>query len=46
MDTFIAALRVGASGRVVGVDITEEQLEKAERLRRRAVLPTSNHRFR
>jgi arsenite methyltransferase len=35
MDTFIAALKVGASGMVVGVDMTDEQLEKAERLRRR-----------
>jgi SAM-dependent methyltransferase len=33
MDTFVAALRVGASGTVIGVDMTEEQLAKAERLR-------------
>ena len=32
-DAFCAAVRVGASGRVVGVDITDAQLEKAERLR-------------
>jgi ubiquinone/menaquinone biosynthesis C-methylase UbiE len=38
MDTFIAALKVGASGRVVGVDMTDEQLEKAVRLRDRAGL--------
>ena len=34
MDSFIAALRVGASGRVVGVDMTDAQLAKAERLAR------------
>ena len=34
MDSFIAALKVGASGTVTGVDMTDEQLEKAERLRR------------
>jgi ubiquinone/menaquinone biosynthesis C-methylase UbiE len=34
-DVFCAALQVGASGRVVGVDFTEEQLEKARRLRDR-----------
>jgi arsenite methyltransferase len=32
-DVFCAALLVGDSGRVVGVDITDEQLAKAERLR-------------
>lgn len=35
MDTFIAALHVGAGGRVIGIDMTEEQLAKAERLRDR-----------
>ncbi len=34
MDTFVAALKVGAQGRVLGVDMTREQLAKAERLRR------------
>jgi len=34
MDSFIAALKVGASGRIAGVDMTDEQLEKAERLRK------------
>jgi arsenite methyltransferase len=34
-DVFCAALLVGESGRVVGVDITDEQLEKATRLRDR-----------
>ncbi len=33
MDTFVAALRVGSTGKVVGVDMTDAQLEKAERLR-------------
>ena len=33
MDTFIAALRVGDAGSVFGVDMTDEQLAKAERLR-------------
>jgi ubiquinone/menaquinone biosynthesis C-methylase UbiE len=32
MDSFIAALKVGASGRVVGIDMTDRQLEKATRL--------------
>ena len=32
-DAFCAAVGVGGSGRVVGVDITEEQLATAERLR-------------
>jgi len=38
MDTFIAALQVGPSGEVVGVDMTDEQRAKAERLRDRAGL--------
>ncbi len=33
MDSFLAAGRVGPSGNVVGVDMTDEQLAKAERLR-------------
>jgi arsenite methyltransferase len=35
MDTFIAALKVGARGKVIGVDMTDEQRTKAERLRDR-----------
>lgn len=35
MDTFIAALKVGARGKVTGVDMTDEQLAKASRLRDR-----------
>jgi arsenite methyltransferase len=34
MDVFAAALQVGPSGSVTGVDITPEQLAKSERLRR------------
>jgi len=34
MDSFVAALKVGPNGRVVGVDMTDEQLAKAERLRK------------
>jgi arsenite methyltransferase len=33
LDSFVAALKVGPAGRVVGVDMTDEQLAKAERLR-------------
>lgn len=33
MDSFIASIKVGASGKVIGVDMTDEQLAKAERLR-------------
>ena len=32
-DTFVAALKVGPAGKVVGVDMTDEQRAKAERLR-------------
>src|SRR4051794_27132811 len=34
MDVFAAAVQVGAGGSVTGVDITPEQLAKAERIRR------------
>jgi Methylase involved in ubiquinone/menaquinone biosynthesis len=33
MDAFFAALKVGENGKVVGVDMTDEQLKKAEDLR-------------
>jgi ubiquinone/menaquinone biosynthesis C-methylase UbiE len=36
MDTFVAALKAGPTGRVIGVDMTDEQLAKAERLRETA----------
>jgi arsenite methyltransferase len=32
MDSFFAALKVGQSGRVIGIDMTDEQLAKARRL--------------
>jgi ubiquinone/menaquinone biosynthesis C-methylase UbiE len=35
MDTYIAGLKVGPGGRVIGVDMTDEQRAKAERLRDR-----------
>jgi len=35
MDTFVAALKVGPRGRVVGVDMTDAQRKKAESLRDR-----------
>jgi ubiquinone/menaquinone biosynthesis C-methylase UbiE len=35
MDTFVAALKVGARGKVIGIDMTDEQRAKAERLRDR-----------
>jgi 2-polyprenyl-3-methyl-5-hydroxy-6-metoxy-1,4-benzoquinol methylase len=36
MDSFIAALKVGPAGRVIGIDMTDEQLAKAELLRKTA----------
>src|SRR5688572_18253946 len=36
MDTFVAAHEVGSTGRVIGIDMTDAQLAKAERLRDRA----------
>ena len=33
MDSFLAALRVGKTGAVIGLDMTDEQLQKASRLR-------------
>lgn len=36
MDTFVASLKVGPGGKVVGVDMTDEQRSKAERLRDQA----------
>lgn len=34
LDVFVAARHVGEAGHVIGIDMTEAQLEKAERLRR------------
>jgi SAM-dependent methyltransferase len=36
MDTFVAALKTGPEGKVIGIDMTDEQRAKAERLRDRA----------
>jgi arsenite methyltransferase len=36
MDSFLAARAVGARGRVIGIDMTDEQLAKAQRLARAA----------
>jgi arsenite methyltransferase len=33
MDSFIAGLKVGGEGHVIGIDMTDAQLDKAERLR-------------
>src|SRR5690349_2828308 len=35
MDTFVAALKVDSRGKVIGIDMTDEQRKKAERLRDR-----------
>lgn len=32
MDTFVASIKVGSGGRVIGIDMTDEQLAKARRL--------------
>ena len=32
MDSFLAALKVGSSGKVIGVDMTDEQLDKARKI--------------
>ncbi len=34
MDVFVAALKVGRTGYIIGVDMTDEQLEKSEQLRK------------
>jgi ubiquinone/menaquinone biosynthesis C-methylase UbiE len=39
MDTFIASLKVGPLGKVIGVDMTDEQRAKAEQLRDRDGFP-------
>jgi SAM-dependent methyltransferase len=44
MDTFVAALKVGAAGSVTGIDMTDEQLAKAERLRAAAGFPNVAYR--
>ena len=44
MDSFVAALWVGHAGRVIGVDMTDEQAAKAERLRAAAGLDNVSYR--
>jgi protein-L-isoaspartate O-methyltransferase len=44
MDTFVAALKVGPSGRVIGIDMTDAQRAKAERLRDRDGFPNVTYR--
>ena len=41
-DAFLAAKRVGATGRVIGVDMTPEMIERAGPMQRRVDIPTSN----
>jgi arsenite methyltransferase len=38
MDVFVAALKVGNTGHVSGVDMTDEQLDKSERLRKENII--------
>ena len=45
MDVFVTALKVGNSGHVSGVDMTDEQLEKSERLRKENNLPAGRQDF-
>jgi arsenite methyltransferase len=44
MDTFVASLKIGPTGRVVGVDMTDAQLAKADRLARSANFATVSYR--
>ncbi len=44
MDVFVAALKVGSTGHVSGVDMTDDQLQKSERLRKeRSIANVSFH---
>lgn len=45
MDVFVAALKVGKAGNVQGIDMTDEQLEKAKRLRKENNLPAGRQGF-
>ena len=45
MDVFVAALKVGSAGHVSGVDMTDEQLAKSERLRKENNLPAGRQAF-
>src|SRR5690349_3806495 len=44
MDSFVAGLKVGAGGKVIGIDMTDEQLAKAERLREQRGLSNISYR--
>ena len=44
MDSFVAALAVGPKGRVIGVDMTDAQLAKADRLRKAAGIDNLEYR--
>jgi SAM-dependent methyltransferase len=44
MDSFVAARKVGTTGAVIGIDMTDEQLAKAERLRAAAGLGNVSYR--
>jgi SAM-dependent methyltransferase len=44
MDSFVAALKVGGAGSVTGIDMTDEQLAKAERLRGAGRFPSVAYR--
>ena len=46
MDSFVAAAKVGPTGRVIGIDMTEAQLTKAEQLREAAGLGNVEYRKR
>jgi ubiquinone/menaquinone biosynthesis C-methylase UbiE len=43
LDTFIASLKVGKTGQVVGIDMTAAQIEKASELRRQAGIPNVHY---
>lgn len=45
MDAFTAALKVGVKGKIHGVDMTDEQLDKAEQLRKEYNLPAGRQGF-
>lgn len=44
MDTFFAASKVGAAGTVIGIDMTDDQLNKAESLRQESGFPQLSYR--
>ena len=44
MDTFVASLKVGPTGAVIGIDMTDEQLAKARRLCQERGLTNITHR--